>query len=91
MARYPGACGEVPGLEAQTLFGIMAPGGTPRDIVMRLNTEMQKFVKDGPTREKMAALALVLDGGTPEQLAAYIKEESDRWGKIIRQMGLKLD
>ncbi len=80
-----------PGLEAQTWFGIMAPGGTSRDIVMRLNAEMQKFVKDGPTREKMAALALVLDGGTPEQLAAYIKEESDRWGKIIRQMGLKLD
>ncbi len=80
-----------PGFEAQTWFGIMAPGGTSRDIVMRLNAEMQKFVKDVPTREKLAAQAMVLEGGTPEQLAAFIKEESERWGKIIRQMGLTLE
>lgn len=80
-----------PGFEAQTWFGIMAPGGTSRDIVMRLNAEMQKFVKDAPTRERLAAQAMVVEGGTPEQLAAFIKEESDRWGKIIRQMGLTLE
>ena len=80
-----------PGFEAQTWFGIMAPGGTSRDIVMRLNAEMQKFVKDAPTRDRLAAQAMVLEGGTPEQLVAYIKEESDRWGKIIRQMGLTLE
>ncbi len=80
-----------PGFEAQTWFGIVAPAGTPRDAVMRINAEMQKFVKDGPTREKLGALGMVLDGGTPEQMAAFIKEESDRWGRIIRQMGLKLE
>ena len=62
-----------PGFEAQTWFGIMAPGGTSRDIVMRLNAEMQKFVKDAPTRDRLAAQAMVLEGGTPEQLVAYIK------------------
>ena len=69
----------------------MAPGGTTRDIVLRINAEMQKFVNDGPTRDRLGTQAMVLEGGTPEQLAAYIKEESDRWGRIIRQMGLKLE
>jgi len=80
-----------PGFEAQTWFGIMAPAGTPRQIVTRLNGEMQKFVKDPATRDKLGSLGMVLDGGTPEQLAAFIRDESDRWGKVIRQMGLKLE
>jgi tripartite-type tricarboxylate transporter receptor subunit TctC len=80
-----------PGFEAQTWFGIVTRAGTPRDAITRVNAEMQKFVKDQATRDKLGALGMVLDGGTPEQMAAYIREESDRWGKVIKQMGLKLE
>jgi len=80
-----------PGFEAQTWFGIVTRAGTPRDNITRVNAEMQKFVKDQATRDKLGALGMVLEGGTPEQMAAYIREESDRWGKVIKQMGLKLD
>ncbi len=80
-----------PGFEAQTWFGIVAPVGTPREPITRINAEMQKFVKDQGTRDKLGALGMFLDGGTPEQMATYIREESDRWGKVIRQMGLKLE
>ena len=80
-----------PSVEAQTWFGIMAPAGTSRDIIGRINAEMQKYITDTATRDKMLGMGMVLQGGTPEQLAAYIKTETERWGTLIRKLGLTLE
>lgn len=80
-----------PGFEAQTWYGIVAPTGTARDIVERLNAEIQKYTRDPAVREKWLAQGTVLQSGPPEQMAAYIKAESERWGVLIRKLGLSLE
>ena len=80
-----------PGVEAETWFGIMAPVGTPRDIIVRINAQMQTYTADPASRDKMLGMGMVLQGGTPEQLAAYIKSEIERWGTLIRKLGLTIE
>ena len=72
-------------------MGICAPAGTPKEIVARLNAEITKIAR---TREARAWFEE--QGGepvteTPEQFAAYIRIEIARWGKIIRQAGIKVE
>ena len=80
-----------PGFEAQTWYGIVAPTGTPRDIINRLNNEIQAYTKDPAVREKWLAQGTVMQSGPPEQMAAYIKTESERWGVLIKRLGLSLE
>ena len=80
-----------PGVEAETWFGIMAPAGTPRNIIVRINAQMQNYTADPASRDKMLGMGMLLNGGTPEQLAAYIKAETERWGTLIRKLGLTLE
>ena len=80
-----------PGFEASTWYCIMAPAGTSKDIVNRINTEIQKFTNDPANKERMLAQGAILEGGTPEQLAAYLKSETERWGTVIKKAGIKLD
>lgn len=77
-----------PGFEGLSWFGVMVPAGTPPEIVARLNREVQDFVNDPTTREKIAALNFSLDTGSPEQMAAYIKSETQRWGDLIKRTGI---
>ncbi len=80
-----------PGFEAQTWYGIMAPTGTSRDIIERLNAEIQKYTRDPAVREKWLAQGTVMQSGPPEQLAGYIKAETERWGVLIKRLGLTLE
>ena len=80
-----------PGFEASTWYCIMAPAGTSKDIVNRINTEIQKYTNDPANKERMLAQGAILEGGTPEQLAAYLKSETERWGTVIKKAGIKLD
>lgn len=80
-----------PGFEAQTWYGIVAPTGTPRDIITRLNSEIQAYTMDTAVREKWLAQGTVMQSGSPEQMAAYIKAESQRWGVLIKRLGLTLE
>jgi len=78
----------LPGFEVIGFFGVMAPAGTTREIVARLNGELAKAMSRPDVREKYAAQAL--DAGTlaPDQYAAFIKEQAVRYGKIIREAGI---
>ena len=90
MPDVPAVSELYPGFEAQSWNAIVAPAGTPREIIDRINAEIQKFTNDPVTREKMLGMGMVLEGGTPEQLAAYIKLETARWGALIKKLGLTL-
>jgi tripartite-type tricarboxylate transporter receptor subunit TctC len=81
----------VPGFERVAWNGYLAPSRTPRDIVMRLNTEINQALNTPPIREKTLGVGSVLVGGTPEQFATLIRSEIDKWGKIIRMLGMKAD
>jgi tripartite-type tricarboxylate transporter receptor subunit TctC len=81
----------LPGFEAVLHYGLMAPAGTPPDIVTRLNGELRKAVELDDVRARIAA-----DGGdvltsTPEEYAADIDREERKWGALVRRLGLRVE
>jgi tripartite-type tricarboxylate transporter receptor subunit TctC len=74
-----------PGYEANTWNGMLAPAGTPRAIVMRLNQEMMKILGTREVIEYMTADGAEPAGNTPEHFAAYIRSEHAKWARVIRE------
>jgi tripartite-type tricarboxylate transporter receptor subunit TctC len=81
----------VPGFEAGGWFGILAPGGTPRDIVARLNAEIVRGLAGADMRERLAALGGERAGGGPEQFAVHLRQEIAKWGQLVRSLGLQAE
>jgi tripartite-type tricarboxylate transporter receptor subunit TctC len=75
----------LPGFEAATWFALVAPAGTPREIVRRLNTEVTQLVTQPDVRQRFADLGMTIDAGTPDALDAYIKSEMLKWSKVIKE------
>ncbi|RVU47341.1 Bug family tripartite tricarboxylate transporter substrate binding protein [Rubrivivax rivuli] len=81
----------VPGFEATTWFAMFAPAGTPKDVVARLNAEMQRVYKLPDVAEKMKTLGLEPWISTPEELSAYQAREITKWAKVVKDSGAKAD
>ena len=79
------------GYEASTWYGLLAPAGTPRPVVMALHAEIVKIIAVAETRERLLAQGFEPVGSTPEEFAAYIKAEIAKWGKVIKVAGIKAD
>ena len=79
----------VPGFELTTWSGYMFPLLVPREIVMRLNAEINKALLTQVVQEKFAAVGYTPVGGTSEQFEEQIRKEMDKWGKVIRTAGIK--
>jgi len=69
--------------------GLLAPAGTPRDRINRLNREWVQIASGAEVRGRLEKLGFVPRPGTPEQFAAYLKSESARWGRLIKEIGIK--
>ena len=70
-------------------YGLLAPAGTPRPIIDKLNAEMKRITSLPGMGDRLAAIELT--HSTPEELGAFIKAETDRWGPVIKQLGLKAE
>jgi len=81
----------VPGFTAESWIALFAPAGTPRPIIDRLQREVAAVLALPEVRERYSALGLLPGGGTPEQLAAQMKEDYVRWEKVIREAGIKIE
>ena len=81
----------VPGYEATTWTGIVAPAGVPRMIVARLNAEINHATSTPSLREKLAAIGSEPAGGTPEQFGELIRVESAKWADVVKRSGAKVD
>jgi tripartite-type tricarboxylate transporter receptor subunit TctC len=81
----------LPGFDISTWFGIFAPGGIPKDVAARLHEEFARALAQPDVREKMLNLGAEPVGSTPEQFAAYIKAEADKYAGVIRASGAKAD
>ena len=79
------------GQEADTLTGIVAPAGTPKEIVDLLAREIAKSVARPEVREKLAKLGFKPVANTPDEWAARIKIEIERWGKVVRDASLRIE
>ena len=81
----------LPNFEVTTWYGILAPAGTPKTIVTRLNADLVKIMHSSDLKERLAAMATDPATSTPEEFADYIKREIAKWGEVVRQAGLKAD
>ena len=79
----------LPGYEAELHYGLVAPAGTPRPIVDRLNAALREALNDPALRERLAREGAVPLPSTPEEYAADIDAEEKKWGKIVRDAGVK--
>ena len=81
----------VPDQEADTLTGIVAPAGTPKEIVDQLQREIAKVVAQPDVKEKLDALGFGPIANTPAEFGARIKVEMEKWGKVVRAAKLKIE
>lgn len=81
----------VPGYAYTPWFGYVAPAGTPRDIIIRINADVIKALAHPEAAERLVNLGFEITTSTPEQFAAHIKSEMGRIGKIVRDTGMKVE
>jgi tripartite-type tricarboxylate transporter receptor subunit TctC len=81
----------LPGFEVTTWYGILAPAGTPRPIIARLNAELVKAMHSTEMKERLAGIGTDPVTSTPEEFAAYIQAEIGKWGDVIRKANLRAD
>jgi tripartite-type tricarboxylate transporter receptor subunit TctC len=79
------------GFEVLGWFALLAPAKTPPAVIRRLNAEVNKLIATPAIVERFAGLGAEPLGGTPERTAAFIKAEQEKWGKVIRDVGIKAD
>jgi tripartite-type tricarboxylate transporter receptor subunit TctC len=81
----------LPNFDAISWNCMVAPAGTPADIVARLNSELVRIVRDPALLERLAGDGVTGTGSTPQELAAYLKSESTKWSKVVRDAGIQLN
>jgi len=81
----------VPDFVSGTWAGIIAPAGTPKEIVDRVAAEAKKALADPAMKDKLAEQGIVAVGGTPEEFRAFVAEEISRWSKVITDAGIKME
>jgi tripartite-type tricarboxylate transporter receptor subunit TctC len=79
------------GFDAVTWFGLLAPAGTPKDVVAKVNAEFNKALKAAELRKRLGDEGADAAGGTPDEFAALIKTEIPRWGKVVKDSGARID
>lgn len=81
----------LPAYEAVLWQGYFVPAGTPRDIINKLSTDINRVLAMPDTIERLAAAGTDPFPGSPDQFAAFLKVEIDKWGKVVKSIGLKMD
>ncbi|MDO9276984.1 MAG: tripartite tricarboxylate transporter substrate binding protein [Polaromonas sp.] len=81
----------VPGYEASVWLALLAPAGTPRDIVLRLNSEIAKVMSAPDTQKALYDAGVEPTPSTPEAMADYMAKDMERWAKVIKDTGIKLE
>jgi len=81
----------LPGFEVSVWFGVLAPAGTPRDIVNKLNGAIVKSLQTPDVHERLASQGAEAIGNTPEQFTAQMQRDLVKWAKVVKDSGAKLE
>jgi len=79
----------LPGYEASTWWAFMVPARTPRPVIDRLNAEINRALTDADVKKKLEDMGVVVQPGTPDQLGAFVRAETDKWAGVIRKANIK--
>jgi tripartite-type tricarboxylate transporter receptor subunit TctC len=95
LPQFPGvptvSASGLPGFEFNSWFTVMAPAGTPKELVTRINAEIRKSLADPEVREKLRDQGLTVRGTSPEELAAATRAQLARYGRLFKEAGIKGD
>jgi len=91
LPEVPTISEQLKGFEADSLFGFMVPAGTPRDVIVRFNAEVQKALGNAELRERVTAQGGLLHGGSPEDMAKLVRTDIEKWGKVVRTAGVRIE
>ena len=81
----------VPGYDVTVWFGILAPAGTPKEIVTRLNTEMVKIMRSPEITDRFNKAGVDVVASSPEEFSVFLKSEVARWAKVVQDANIKAD
>jgi tripartite-type tricarboxylate transporter receptor subunit TctC len=81
----------IKGVDVNVWLGLFAPAGTPADVVARLNAEVNKVLQAPDVRERFAGAGISPAGGTTDAFAAFVRDDYARWGKVVRESGVKVE
>ena len=81
----------VPGYGADAWYGLLAPRGTPPAVVTKISTTLASALETPAVREKFLAQGVEPAGGTPQQFRAFLRAEMDKWGKVVREAGIRAE
>ena len=80
-----------PGFDLYVWYGLMAPAGTPPEVIAKLSSETAKVMAQADLKERFASLGMEPMSSTPEQFAAHLRTETAKWAKIVRDSGARAE
>jgi tripartite-type tricarboxylate transporter receptor subunit TctC len=83
--------GQLKGFEASSWFGLLAPAGTPADIVNRIQKEVARALNDAGIKEKLQAQGAIPSGNTPQEFTRLIDAEHTKWAQVVKASGARVD
>jgi tripartite-type tricarboxylate transporter receptor subunit TctC len=86
----PPASDTLPGFEAYEWNGVFAPHGTPPDIVRKLNAVINEAISSADVKERFEQLNIETRANTPEEFRAFVADQMERWGKVVKDANIKL-
>lgn len=81
----------LPGFDMTVWFGFLAPAGTPKDIVRKLNSEMLKAIQAPDFQAQLAKMGVTPMPGSPDEFGKFIASETERWAQVVKTSGARID
>ncbi len=85
----PAVAETLPGFDSVQWWAMFAPAGTPGDVVERLNSEVSRIITDADVKARFAAEGAEPAGGSPREFAAFVRADYEKWGKVVKAVGIR--